>query len=127
MWTTVLHSGAIILSIPALHWASFLSIPNLINLKGEAKWSAVFSRVREQFLSVQKITTLEALNESLGQWIDSYNNRVHSITKEEPLKRFIRNIECVRPAPKDLEDHFRKAAKRTVAKDRTIAIEGRLV
>jgi hypothetical protein len=42
------------------------------------------------------------------------------------MKRFTRNIECVRPAPKDLEDHFRKAAKRTVAKDRTVAIEGRL-
>ena len=77
-------------------------------------------------MSVQKITTLEALNESLRQWIDSYNNRVHSITKEEPLKRFTRNIECVRPAPKDLEDHFRKVVKRTVAKDRTIALEGRL-
>jgi hypothetical protein len=82
--------------------------------------------VREQFLSAQKITTLQALNERLWQWVESYNNRAHSITKEEPLRRFTRNIECVRPAPKDLEDHFRKTAKRTVAKDRTVAIEGRL-
>lgn len=94
--------------------------------EGRGKCERVFRTVREQFLSVQKTTTLSALNESLGQWIDSYNDRIHSITREEPLKRFIRNIECVRPAPKDLEDHFRKAAKRTVAKDRTIALEGRL-
>jgi len=94
--------------------------------EGRGKVERWFRGAREQFLSVQKITTLEALNESLRQWIDSYNNRVHSITKEEPLKRFTRNIECVRPAPKDLEDHFRKVAKRTVAKDRTIALEGRL-
>jgi hypothetical protein len=35
-------------------------------------------------------------------------------------------LHCVRPAPKDLEDHFRKTAKRTVAKDRTVAIKGKL-
>lgn len=94
--------------------------------EGRGKVERVFRTVREQFLSVQKTTTLQALNESLRQWVDSYNGNVHSITKEEPLKRFVRNIECVRPAPKDLEDHFRKTAKRTVAKDRTIALEGRL-
>lgn len=94
--------------------------------EGRGKVERWFRGAREQFLSTQKITTLEALNESLGQWVDSYNNKVHSITKEEPLKRFVRNIECIRPAPKDLEDHFRKTAKRTVAKDRTVAIEGRL-
>lgn len=94
--------------------------------EGRGKCERVFRTVREQFLSINKATTLEALNESFKQWIDTYNNRVHSITKEEPIRRFARNIECVRPAPKDLEDHFRKTAKRTVAKDRTVAIEGRL-
>ena len=94
--------------------------------EGRGKIERFFRGVREQFLSVQKISTLGALNESLRQWVCYYNDRVHSITKETPLNRFIRNIECVRPAPKDLEDHFRKVAKRTVAKDRTIALDGRL-
>lgn len=94
--------------------------------QGKGKVERIFRTIREQFLSVQKITTLQALNEALRQWLDSYNDRVHSITTEEPLKRFARNIECVRTAPKDLEDHFRKTAKRTVAKDRTIALDGRL-
>lgn len=94
--------------------------------EGRGKVERWFRGAREQFLSVQKVTTLEALNESLRHWVDSYNDSVHSITKEAPLKRFMNSIECVRPAPKDLEDHFRKTAKRTVAKDRTIALEGRL-
>jgi transposase InsO family protein len=94
--------------------------------EGRGKVERLFRTVREQFLSVQKITTLESLNEALRQWLDSYNDRAHSITKEAPLRRFTRNIDCVRPAPKDLEDHFRKVAKRTVAKDRTIALAGRL-
>jgi len=94
--------------------------------EGRGKVERLFRTVREQFLSIQKITTLESLNEALRQWIDSYNDRVHSTTKEAPLKRFTRNINCVRPAPKDLEDHFRTVAKRTVAKDRTIALDGRL-
>jgi hypothetical protein len=32
----------------------------------------------------------------------------------------------VRAAPKDLQDHFRKQARRRVAKDRTVALAGRL-
>jgi transposase InsO family protein len=94
--------------------------------QGKGKIERWFRGVREQFLSVYKVTTLEALNEALCKWVDSYNDRVHGITKEAPLKRFTRNIDCVRPAPKDLEDHFRTKAMRTVAKDRTIALAGSL-
>jgi hypothetical protein len=94
--------------------------------QGKGKVERWFRCVREHFLSVQKITTLESLNEALRQWVESYNDRVHGITKEAPLKRFIRNIDCVRPTPKDLEDHFRTAAMRTVAKDRTISLDGHL-
>jgi hypothetical protein len=32
----------------------------------------------------------------------------------------------VRAAPKDLQDHFRQQARRRVAKDRTVALAGRL-
>lgn len=94
--------------------------------EGRGKIERFFRGVREQFLSVQKVTTLESLNAALRSWIDSYNDRVHGITKEAPIRRFARNIDCVRPAPKDLEDHFRTEAKRTVAKDRTIALAGTL-
>ena len=35
-------------------------------------------------------------------------------------------MECLRPAPADLTDHFRKLARRRVAKDRTIILDGKL-
>jgi hypothetical protein len=43
-----------------------------------------------------------------------------------PLRRFASKNECLRSAPCDLEDHFRKRARRRVAKDRTVALDGRL-
>jgi hypothetical protein len=35
-------------------------------------------------------------------------------------------MECLRPAPKELTDHFRKVARRRVAKDRTVILNGKL-
>ena len=35
-------------------------------------------------------------------------------------------MECLRAAPKNLKDHFRKTARRKVAKDRTITLNGKL-
>jgi hypothetical protein len=35
-------------------------------------------------------------------------------------------MQCVRTAPKDLEDYFRKRARRRVAKDRTISLNSKL-
>jgi putative transposase len=94
--------------------------------EGKGKIERWFRTVRGGFLSVQKTATLEELNEKFRVWVTVYNDTRHSSTGESPIRRFAKNIECVRPAPKDLEDHFRKTAKRTVAKDRTIALAGRL-
>jgi transposase InsO family protein len=94
--------------------------------EGKGKIERWFRTVREQFLSTHKVTTLPALNEAFKTWVSSYHERIHSITGQAPIRRFQEHIECVRPAPKDLEDHFRKVAKRTVAKDRTISLNGRL-
>jgi hypothetical protein len=69
---------------------------------------------------------LENLNEKFGAWVSGYNDKRQSSKGDIPIKRFAGNTECVSPAPKDLEDHFRKTAKRTVAKDRTVALAGRL-
>ena len=35
-------------------------------------------------------------------------------------------MECLRPAPADLRSHFRKLARRKVAKDRTIILDGKI-
>ncbi len=94
--------------------------------EGKGKLERWFRTVRGGFLCIQKTATLEELNEKFRTWVTGYNDTRHSSTGESPSRRFAKNLECVRPAPKDLEDHFRKTAKRTVAKDRTLALAGRL-
>jgi transposase InsO family protein len=94
--------------------------------EGKGKIERFNRTVREGFLSTAQATTLEKLNEDFQVWVSGYHDRTHGSTGEAPIKRFTKNIECVRPAPKDMEDHFRKETKRTVAKDRTISLEGKL-
>ncbi len=94
--------------------------------EGKGKIERWFRTVRECFLSTEKAKTLKNLNDSFGNWVSTYNHTSHSITKEEPIKRFASHIECIRAATRDMEDHFRKTSRRTVAKDRTIALDGRL-
>jgi transposase InsO family protein len=94
--------------------------------EGKGKIERWFKTVRGGFLCINKATTLEGLNDDFSRWLSVYNETRHSITGQPPIKRFAKNIECVRAAPKDLEDHFRKSARRTVAKDRTISLNNRL-
>jgi len=94
--------------------------------EGKGKIERFNRTVREGFLSTVKATTLEKLNEQFQVWVAGYHDRTHGGTGEAPLKRFAKNIECVRPAPKDMEDHFRKEARRTVARDRTFSLDGKL-
>lgn len=94
--------------------------------QGKGKVERWFRSTRDQFLSTQTVTTLANLNDAMGTWVKRYHETTHGGTGQTPMQRFASNIECVRPAPKDLEDHFRKVAKRTVAKDRTVSLNGRL-
>ncbi|MEW6248949.1 MAG: DDE-type integrase/transposase/recombinase [Nitrospirota bacterium] len=94
--------------------------------EGRGKMERWFRTVRQQFLSTAKASTLEELNDALRPWVAAYNAARHRTTQETPVSRFSRHIECIRPAPKDLEDHFRKTVRRTVAKDRTVALGGKL-
>ena len=94
--------------------------------EGKGKIERFNRTIREGFLSTVKATTLAELNERFREWITKYHERPHGSTGEAPIKRFTKNIECVRPAPKDMEDHFRKEARRTVAKDRTFSLSGKL-
>ncbi len=67
------------------------------------------------------------LNEAFRNWLQqSYHPRVHSVTNQTPLERFSSHLECLRPTPSNLEDYFRKRTLRIVAKDRTVALNGRL-
>lgn len=95
--------------------------------QGRGKIERWFRTVRGQFLSGFKGKTLYELNEALDCWIrDLYHQRKHSATGQSPLRRFAEHMQCIRQAPKDLEDYFRKRARRQVGKDRTISLNSKL-
>jgi putative transposase len=95
--------------------------------QGRGKVERWFRTVRSDFLPGVRAESLKELNEALDAWIRNlYHTREHRSTGEAPLRRFASHSECLRAAPKDLEDHFRKQARRRVAKDRTVALGGRL-
>lgn len=94
--------------------------------EGKGKIERFFRTVRMQFLAVAKESTLAGLNTALSRWVAEYHDTTHSATGEPPRVRFARELACVRQAPSNLSDHFRKEAKRTVARDRTFTVQGRL-
>jgi putative transposase len=70
---------------------------------------------------------LDQMNQCLHDWLENvYHQRKHSSTDMTPFYRFARNLACIRQAPKNLREHFRKAVYRTVARDRTITLDGYL-
>jgi putative transposase len=95
--------------------------------EGRGKCERWFRTVREQFLSLWRGQDLAELNEAFRSWLEkSYHQAVHSVTNQSPLERLSSHLECLRPAPSNLEDYFRKRTLRIVARDRTVALNGRL-
>ena len=67
------------------------------------------------------------LSRDLQKWVDGqYHQKKHSATGQTPFARFVAHSECLRCAPAELRDHFRKTVRRRVSRDRTVTIEGRL-
>lgn len=95
--------------------------------QGKGKIERFFKTVRGGFLPAADLASLERLNQSFAYWLDTtYHQRIHSATGMTPFDRFSKNLACIRPAPKNLKDHFRTAVYRTVAKDRTVTLNGNL-
>lgn len=95
--------------------------------QGRGKVERFFLTVRSQFLPTWQGSSLDELNRELDHWVTTvYHHRPHGGTNEAPLKRFAASMECIRPAPKRIEDYFRKRARRRVANDRTVSLNGRL-
>ena len=95
--------------------------------QGRGKIERFFRTVRSDFLFGFTGKSLKDLNESFDLWLNEiYHQKIHSATGQSPFKRFTANVECLRTAPADLMDHFRQTARRRVAKDRTITLNGRL-
>jgi transposase InsO family protein len=95
--------------------------------QGKGKIERFFRSVRQSFLTGVKGEDLGEINEAFDLWLErSYHEVKHRSTGQTPLHRFTSNMECLRPAPADLKDHFRTLARRRVGKDRTITLNGKL-
>ncbi len=94
--------------------------------QGKGKIERFFRNIRDSFLEGFEGGDLEKLNGELKVWLRGYHEREHGSTGQSPFKRFTENMECLRPAPENLPDYFRKLARRRVAKDRTITLHGKL-
>lgn len=95
--------------------------------QGKGKIERWFRTLRGQFLTEVGQMSLDELNGALELWIrEVYHQRVHSATGHRPLDRFTSRMECLRACPDDLKDHFRIIARRRVAKDRTLTLDGNL-
>jgi len=83
--------------------------------------------VRSQFLTGFKGQRLNQLNDAFESWLcNIYHQRKHCSTKQTPLERFAAKLQCLRAAPDNLHDYFRKVARRKVNKDRSVTLNGRL-
>ena len=95
--------------------------------QGRGKIERFFKSVRTGFLAGFTGESLGELNEAFHLWLErGYHEVKHRSTGQTPLHRFTSNMECLRPAPADLADHFRIVARRRVEKDRTITLNGKL-
>ena len=95
--------------------------------EGKGKIERWFKTIRNRFLPGIVVTTLSRLNESLERWlVEDYQQKKHRSTGQSPFERFTSQMHCLRSAPVNLKDYFRKVARRKVAKDRTITLNGRI-
>ena len=95
--------------------------------QGKGKIERWFKTIRTSFLPGFKGNTIEDLNMCLDLWVnDIYHKKRHGATGQTPFERFTSKMECLRQAPRNLKDYFRKVARRKVAKDRTIVFRGRM-
>lgn len=96
--------------------------------QGRGKIERWFRYVRQDFIPtyVNEPLSLEQLNEYLDEWVDRYNSSIHGSTHMTPYEKFKKNLACVRSAPDNLIDHFRKVETRKVKKDRTVHLHSRI-
>lgn len=96
--------------------------------QGKGKIERFFRRVRQQFLpTVSGRPCLDALNEQFGLWLRTeYHSKLHTAIGTSPAERFAARMQCIRAAPDNLSEHFRCIARRRVAKDRTVTLNGQL-
>ena len=95
--------------------------------QGKGKIERFFKTVQTQMLPGFAGESLDELNRAFEHWLTGvYHPRVHSSTGQSPFERFTSRMECLRAAPADLRDYFRKTVRRRVNNDRSVVVDKRL-
>jgi len=95
--------------------------------QGKGKIERFFKTVRSQFLTTFTGHTFDEINDAFDTWLsEQYHQRSHGSTGQSPFKRFTSKMQCLRAAPENLKDYFRKTVRRRVNKDRTVVVDKRL-
>lgn len=96
--------------------------------QGKGKIERFFRTVRMQFLpELDDTISLAEINELFTMYLDKqYHVRIHGGTGQTPMDRYLADVKVLRRAPDDLPEYFRKQEVRTVNKDRTVRLNGRL-
>jgi len=99
--------------------------------RGRGKIERFFRTVRSAFLphlTAEHLGSLATLNRAWWAWVEAeYHHTPHrGLDGITPLDRFLADKELVRPAPDDLDRLMRMKARRKVARDRTIRLDGRV-
>jgi transposase InsO family protein len=97
--------------------------------QAKGKKERFYLRVRTQLLPTlrpEDLLSLEALNRRLWAWIEGeYHRTPHrGLGGETPLDKWARVADEVRYLDADLDDLFLHEAKRKVARDRTVSLDG---
>lgn len=98
--------------------------------RGRGKIERFFRHVRSAFLphlTEAHCSELAALNRVFWAWLEAeYHQTPHrGLGSRTPLDRFLDDTSRLRPAPEDLVRLMRMKVARTVARDRTVRLEGR--
>jgi putative transposase len=95
------------------------------NGKQESWWNSVEGRLLPMLENVADLT-LEQLNEASLAWVEmEYNRKVHSETKQTPLRRYLEDKDVGRPSPgmEELRQAFTSEVTRTQRRsDGTISL-----
>ena len=97
--------------------------------QGKGKMERWFRTVRLQLLPTlgpEDLCSLDALNRRLASWVEGeYHRAPHrGIEGDTPLTRWAATAQGMRMAPPNASECFRIEAKRKVARDRTVTLDG---
>lgn len=92
--------------------------------RGRGKIERYFRTVRDQFLTDEKFTSLDAMNASYQQWLATYHVRMHSALKATPLQVRLKVDSQCRELPEvaNIEPLFRMERRCRVYNDGTVRL-----